>query len=58
MGAQFHTFSVNDIKFSNPRLGCFGEIDSHGYGTHFNGTDPPPPPPPLPRVMGDYAGVI
>ena len=26
---------------SNPRLGCFWEIDSRGYGTHLNGTDPP-----------------
>ena len=32
------------VLVSNPRLGCFGEIDSRGYGTHLNGTDPPPPP--------------
>ena len=28
---------------SNPRLGCFGEIDSRGYGTHLNGTCLPGP---------------
>ena len=42
--ARYPGFGCLYDLVSNPRLGCFGEIDSRGYGTHLNGTDPPPPP--------------